>query len=211
MKNEPKNHGEFNELEAAVQAIRSQPTSSPSKDLYASTVEALQDQVSTDRSNTDGPDQTVKEPSSRREMMFRLAKFGTAGIAATLAIILFGSTLLSGLTGQTAFAELLENIREAKGARYSLVQKFGDMPAMNCKGAFSGKVVRTEVPKQFVYLANVETRKFLQLMPVLKIAMRGEVAGGPQQPVSIRDLMKGLTEDQTTLVETVKDLSLIHI
>jgi len=200
MKNEPRNHGEFDELDAAVNAIRSQTTTDPSEDLLDSTVETLQaNDTSIDHSVT------VNDPFSRREMMFRFAKFGTAGIAATLAVILLGSTLLSGVTGQAAFAEVLESLRNAKGARYSLVQKFGELPVMNCQGAFSGKFVRTEVPKQFVYLANVESRKFLQLVPNQKMAVRGKFDDGTQQPVNIRELMSDLTEDQTKLVETIEE------
>lgn len=193
----PEQNG-FDELDAAVGAMQSQSTTGPSEDLLASTVEALQAQDSTDRTSNDAR-------ASRRDMMFRFAKFGSLGVAATLALVFFGSTLLSGLTGQSAFAEMMDKIRDAKGASYSLVQKFGDLPKMDCQGSFSGKIVRTEVPGQFIYLANVETREMLQLMPNEKTAIQGKVAGGPQQPMSIPDLMQDMTEDDTKLLKTIDE------
>ncbi len=199
----------FEELEAAVNAIKSHSTAGPSEGLVTSTVEALQANV---RSAIDSPEL----PHTRREMMFRFAKYGTLGTAASIAIVFAGSVFFSSLTSQSAFAQVIKNVREATSAKYTLVQKIGNQPAMNCVSSFSGGVVRTEVKGQFIYLADSQTKHTLQLLPAQKIAYRSKIDGDAlEQPISIADAMKEMTEEDGKLVETIaqdgKTIDIYHV
>lgn len=138
--------------------------------------------------------------------MIRLAKYGTLGTAASIALVVVGSMLLSGLPGQNAFAQVIQNVREATGAKYTVTQKLGKQPAMTSESCFSGGIIRTEIPGQFIFFANTQTGESLQLIPALKSATQGKTGGNAMdQPVSVADVMKELTQDHGELIETTTE------
>ena len=187
----------FAELDAAVDAIRSLSIPvGPSEDLVTSTVGALQAR------ETSAAHSTVRP--TRRETMIRFAKYGTLGTAASIALLVFGSLFIGGVTGQSAFAQVVQNVSEAKSAAYSLVQKIGNQPTLQCESSYADGFIRTDIAGQFTFIANVQTRDVLQLVPSQKLAIRSKVDGNTQQtPPSIVDVMKEMTEDAGELVETI--------
>lgn len=188
----------FEELEIAIQAIQNQPTGTLSEDLVTSTVEALQDQ------ETVSTRSLQQRRHNRRETMIRLAKYGTLGTAATIMIAMTGSMVITTLTTASAFGQVVENVRKAESASYKLIQKIGSQPVMNFQSSYSGNVIRTEIPGQLIYLADTKERKALQLIPSQKRAIRSVIEGESlEQPLSVADIMKEMTEELGELVETV--------
>jgi len=191
---------EFSKLNRAIDAINSQSiTDGPPSDLVTSTVEALQ-------ANDTPAAPTLRRSVNRREMMIRLAKYGTLSTAASIALVVAGSMLLSSLPGQNAFAQVIQNVRDATGAKYTVTQKLGRQQAMTSESSFFGGIIRTEVPGQFIFLADTRTTETLQLVPAQKLAIKGKTGGDAlAQPVSIADVMKEMMEDHGEFVETTTD------
>ncbi|MGB7343247.1 MAG: hypothetical protein WBD20_03485 [Pirellulaceae bacterium] len=191
---------EFPELSRAITAINSQSfTDGPTSDLVTSTVEALQ-------ANDKSVASTLKQPVNRREKMIRLAKYGTLGTAASIALVVVGSMLLSGLPGQNAFAQVIQNVREATGAKYTVTQKLGKQPAMTSESCFSDGIIRTEVAGHIIVFANAQTGETLQLIPAQKLAIPGKSGEKAlAQPLSVADVMKEMTEDHGELIETITE------
>ena len=188
------------DLDRAIQAMNAQTLpDGPPESLVTSTVEALRAHEMSDAAE-------MRRTTNRREIMFRFAKYGTLGTAASIAIVLGLSAVMSGLSSQTAFAQAIQNVRDAAGAKYKLTQKLGSQPPMTSESAFFGGIIRTEVAGQFVFLANTQTRETLHLIPSQKIALRGKAGGAAMdQPFSISDIMKEMTEEHGELVQTIID------
>ena len=192
---------DFERLDRAIASIRDVSPDAPPEDLVTSTVEVLQE-----KENSRPADPLAAGQLSRRELMFRFAKYGSLGTAASIALIAFGITVLNSLTSQPAFAQVIQNVRDATGARYVLRQKIGSQPAMECVSSFQGDLVRTEVPEQFIHLANIRTREMLQLVPSTKQAFQGKVGGKPLDgPFDLAAVMKQMTEDSGRRIEETRE------
>ncbi|MEM9645075.1 MAG: hypothetical protein AAF989_08770 [Planctomycetota bacterium] len=191
----------LDDLETAVVAFKNQTTSSePPQELTLATIEALRKE-----SANAPPIPTVLQPRNRREMMIRIAKYGTVGTAATI-LIAFGATLmLPGFASRSAFAQVIENVRSVKSAKYRLVQQAGNQPAVTLKSAFHDGVIRTEAPGKFVFLADTKTGQTMQLLLGPKVAVPGRVdQDSTMPPVRIADVVGEITGDDAEHVDTVQ-------
>ena len=186
------------ELDRAIQLMNAQsPVDGPPESLVTSTVEALQAYELSDAAE-------LRRTTNRRDLMFRFAKYGTLGTAASIVAVLGFSALLSGLSSQSAFAQVIQNVRDATGAKYKLTQKLGNQPSMTSESSFSGGIIRTEVAGQFIFLADTQTRETLQLIPSQMIAQRGNAGGDAMdQPFSIAEIMREMTEEHGEFVQTI--------
>ena len=207
-------HEDFELLEQAVEAFETQALDlEPPLDLVTSTVEVLQAKENSSAHLTSADSLgTERDGTTRRELMFRFAKYGSLGTAAAIGMVALGS-MFGIFSARPALAQVIQNVREATGARYTLRQKIGNQRELTMRSSFNGNLIRTEVPDQFVMLANVQTREMLHLIPSMKQAFRGQVDGVKiDGPISIAQIMREVTEDSGEVIETInQDGQLIDV
>ena len=145
-------------LDQALAALRaSEGSGGPPPRLLASTIEALQ--------NLDqGPD-FVRFPE-RRKRMFTLLRYSGAAAVLMLALALWGLDRNAGLS----FAQVVENVQNAKSVRFELKQKLGHQPEFKTQMALQGDLIRYEIPDLLILTMNTKEKKGLELDVPVKVA-----------------------------------------
>jgi outer membrane lipoprotein-sorting protein len=170
-------------LEQAIAAFRSIPVSEgPPPQLEAATIEVLQ---SSARSHGDRLDK-------RRKLMFRIARYGSVAAAAVIVAGLAGWLFLLDRTAAHAFADVVENVKNAKSVTF--VTKMPTIIQGTKKGTLRQKfyvqedVYRMEIPSAqedvqvppdappivAVLIADAKQHKVLMLDMVNKTASKIE-------------------------------------
>lgn len=197
-------------VETATAAMTSEPLpQGPSESLIASTVEAMQ---SVSHSITK-PGNLGNDPisgnhspladaqTSRREMMIRVARYGTLGTAASIAIVLLGSLIINQLTLTPAFGQVLENIRNASAVTYVMTQKLGAQNELKFDCAILGPKMRMESPGAQIILVDTTTRDSMLLLLPQKLAVKGKMGGDPTaKALSLREVLAEIADEHAKLV-----------
>jgi len=146
----------------AFEALSDSPIpKGPSPDLVASTVEAL-------LASQDAPD-TVRQ-LKRRKLMFRIARYSGFAAAASI-LVVFGVWFLAVNGGAgVAFADVVQNVKEAKSVTLICRQKIGRQPELEFKWSLQGNAIRMEIPGQLTMIGDIQQKKGLQLDHIRKIA-----------------------------------------
>src|ERR1700735_2300228 len=96
-------------LDQALAALRDAPVpEGPSPQLMASTVEALQEMT--------GPPTVRINP--RRQLMFRILRYGGVGAAAACLAVVAGWLFLIDRTAGPAFGDVIQNVKKAKSVTF---------------------------------------------------------------------------------------------
>ena len=125
-------------LDEAVKVLRDQPVPPLPTLLEASTVEALQ-------TNSLAPE--VLRLRQRRELMFRIARYGSLATAGLVLIILGASFLLMDRNAGFAFGQVVQKVKDAKSVNFRCKQKIkSDSPTLVQRWFMQGNGVRMEMP-----------------------------------------------------------------
>jgi hypothetical protein len=145
-------------LDHAIAALRAtEGSGGPPPRLVASTIEALQ--------NLDqGPD-FVRFPE-KRNRMFTLLRYSGVAAVLMLAVGLWGLDRNAGLS----FAQVVENVQNAKSVQFELKQKFGHQPELKTCMALQGDLVRYEIPDMLILTMDTKEKKGLELDVPVKVA-----------------------------------------
>ena len=125
-------------LNEALKVLRDQPVPPLPTLLEASTVEALQ-------TNSLAPE--VLRLRQRRQLMFRIARYGSLATAALVLIILGASFLLMDRNAGFAFGQVVQKVKDAKSVNFRCKQKIkSDSPTLVQRWFMQGNGVRMEMP-----------------------------------------------------------------
>ncbi|MBC8869105.1 MAG: hypothetical protein H8E44_06790 [Planctomycetes bacterium] len=133
----------------------------PSPDLVASTVEAL-------LASQDAPG-TIRQ-LKRRKLMFRIARYSGFAAAASILVVLGVWFLAVNGGAGVAFADVVQNVKEAKSVTLTCRQKLGRQPELEFKWSLQGNAIRMEIPGQMTMIGDIQQKKGLQLDHLRKIA-----------------------------------------
>lgn len=149
----------------AADALRRTPVPpGPAAALIASTIEAL---ASSEAQRTVSPP-GVARPNRRRELMFRMARYGGFTAAAGLLLAFLAVTLST--REAAAFAEVLENVKDAETVTFTNLQQIGTQPALPVKWSVKADKYRMEFPGGMAVVADLGAKRGLQLDPARKEA-----------------------------------------
>jgi hypothetical protein len=189
-------------LEQATAALRdSAPPNGPSPSLVESTIVAL-------KSLEEAP-VVVMRPEARNSRS-RFIRY--SGLAAAVAIvILAGFIWLIDRTATLTFAQVVENIRNARSVNFVTTTKprskprtygFGGRSELEAKTAIQGDRVRYELPGA-VIIFDTKERKALELHSVDKVAEKGGFYG-PEEKLPA-DVFQNPVERLRNLKDEIKD------
>lgn len=153
-------------LDEAAKELRDQLVPPLPTLLEASTVEALQ-------TNSLAPE--ILRLRQRRQLMFRIARYGSFATAALVLIILGASFFLMDRNAGLAFGQVVQKVKDAKSVSFRCKQKIkAGAPTLEQRWFMQGDNVRMEMPgKQeafqddepivMAYIANLKQKKAIQL------------------------------------------------
>jgi outer membrane lipoprotein-sorting protein len=153
-------------LDKAVKVLRDQPVPPLPTLLEASTVEALQ-------TNSATPE--ILRLRKRRELMLRIARYGSLAAAALVLIILGASFFLMDRNAGFAFGQVVQKVKDAKSVSFRCKQKIkADAPTLEQRWFMQGDGMRMEMPgKQeafqvdepiiMAYIGNLKQKRAIQL------------------------------------------------
>ncbi len=188
-------------LEQATAALRdSAPPNGPSPSLVASTIVALE--------SLEKAPVVVMRPEARnsRSRFIRYSGLAAAAAAVVLAAVLWFIDRTATLT----FAQVVENIRNARSVNFVITTKTGSKPRtygfggrseLEAKMAIQGDGVRYELPGA-VIIFDTKERKALELHSVDKVAEKGKFDGPEKLPA---DVIQNPVERLRNLKDEIKD------
>lgn len=162
----------------AVNALRNTPgADSPLASVLDSTIESL---------NQSTPLPGNLRLHDRRALMFRIARYSGLS-AAVIALAVIGALLFINGTQPLAFADVVENVKNAKSVTLTSRQKFGSQPEFAFTWSFQGDNLRMEIPDQVIIIGNLKKKKGLQINVATKTAyaytIEDGLVGGFADPV----------------------------
>jgi outer membrane lipoprotein-sorting protein len=185
-------------LEQALEALRSTPVpEGPSPDLVASTLGALQPHVAP---------AGMARTHERRRLMFRIA--GYSGVAATvLALGGLAGFCVFCLTPALTFAEVVQNVKDAKTVSFTVKQKLGNQPELESKMGIRGDIIRYELADALIMIVDTSKRKGIELDLTRKVAKAIDLEGAVpaevlQNPI---EQLRNLKESNKDRVEQQND------
>jgi outer membrane lipoprotein-sorting protein len=153
-------------LDRAIDALGERPIpEGPPPQLAASMVEALCSAASS-------PD--AVRPSTRRRLMSRMVPYGAVAVALLL-LVLLGYFWFTGESAGIAFADVIENVKNAQSVTFMFHQQIGDPPALSLKWYMQGDVARAEIPGHTQVVLDLKGKRQIQLMPAEKRAWVSEL------------------------------------
>jgi hypothetical protein len=173
---EPNRQPTSDPLEEVVKAWRDDPVpEGPPAHLVASTIEALQ-------TATTSPEVLRR----RRDVMIRIARYGSMATAAAVFLALGASFFLMDHQAGLAFADVIANVKKARAVNFVCIQKLPPQPTLQTQWFLQGDAMRMEIPgiqesfraKEPIVLAevfNLKEKRALQLDFVRKIARPIEI------------------------------------
>jgi hypothetical protein len=189
-------------LERATAALRdAAPAGGPPAALVAETIASLE-------SRATAPVAVLRPQASKSP--YRLFRYSVVAVAAA-AVVLAAFLWLIDRTASLTFAQVVENVRNAKAVRFSMTMKLGDHARAQTHGgpserketiAIQGERVRIEIPGAAI-IVDAKEGKGIELNTVEKIAEKYDFDsnGKQKQPPEVN---RNLVERMRNLKDEIK-------
>jgi hypothetical protein len=188
-------------LDRATAALRdAAPTESPPPSLVASTVGALQSR-NAQRTEVAQPTETASR--------YRLLRYGSLAAAVAVAILVAFSLLIDR-TARLTFAQVVENVRNAKSVQFVVTTKWHDKMKVHAydnapgeletKMAIQGDMVRYEVAGATI-IVNMTDRKGIELHTIDQVAEKRDFSDKKAAPPEV---LQNLVERLRHLKDEIK-------
>jgi len=142
-----KNDQEFDVLQAAIDALANQEVpEGPQKSVREATIKTM---CAVEETNHSG----LPQVSSSRPATVRLIGFGAVGTAAVIGAIVLGWLSSAGISGQSAFGQVLAEVNKAKSVKYQVTQTLAHGRVVKIKCWITPNYFRME-GKSFLLVAD---------------------------------------------------------
>lgn len=154
----------------------------PSPDLIASTSRRLLEAES-QQPPLPQADALVQPASrlwsaERKSRMFRIARYSSFTAAGLLLAIGLAWLLLLDRSAGTAFAQVLEKVKQAESVTFLNVQKLGVGPQLTLRWSMKDSRIRLEIPGAVTMIGDLDKRKMVQLNPAAQTGSTSDIPAG---------------------------------
>jgi outer membrane lipoprotein-sorting protein len=102
--------------------------------------------------------------------MFRIARYGGVAAAASVLFVVGVSFLVVDRGAGVAFADVVQNVKDASSVTFRNKQKIGRQPEMEFQWYLQGEQIRFEMPNVMAVIADLKMKKGLRLNMANKTA-----------------------------------------
>lgn len=129
--------------------------------------------------------------------MFRIARYSSALAAGLLIAAFLAALALMDHTTQSAFAGVVETVKQASSVTFKNKQKIGTGPALEVKGYLQGTQFRWEIPGVLAIVASFSDRSIVELNLIEKTATGRPFPKGDKHPFAnpIEAIQRAKAED----------------